>query len=131
MTFAVSTALVLLGLLALVQIGRGAANLSIDFTGGTSVQLRFDQPIHPDHQVTVETTTEIGPTIVDKLRQDALIAIAISLAGIILYISARFEFRFGIAAARDQSHRRAGAGTPRTVWRGSALRLRSGLTMGG
>lgn len=36
-TFAVSAALVLLGLFALTQIVRGAANLSIDFTGGTSV----------------------------------------------------------------------------------------------
>lgn len=156
-TFAVSTALVLLGLLALVQIGRGAANLSIDFTGGTSVQMKFDQPIQidraryalvqaglqdaelqefagndrllvrvkssvsveekltdrilsvlhdafPGHQVTVESTVEIGPTIGDKLRQDALIAIAISLIGIVLYISARFELRFGIAAALSMVH---------------------------
>lgn len=45
LSFAMSGALVLVGLLALVQIGRGAANLSIDSTGGTSVQVRFDQPI--------------------------------------------------------------------------------------
>jgi preprotein translocase subunit SecF len=157
LSFAMSGALVLVGLFALVQIGRGAANLSIDFTGGTSVQVRFDQPIQidrarhaleqaglpnaelqefagndrllvrvksstsveekltdriipalqgafPGHQVTVETASEIGPTIGDKLRQDALIAIAISLAGIVLYISARFEFRFGIAAALAMVH---------------------------
>jgi len=58
----------------------------------------------PGHQVTVETTAEIGPTIGDKLRQDALIAIVISLAGIILYISARFELRFGVAAALAMVH---------------------------
>jgi preprotein translocase subunit SecF len=155
--FGLSGALVLIGLFALIQIGRGAANLSIDFTGGTSVQVRFDQPIQidrarhameqtglqdaelqefaagdrllvrvksatsveakltdriisalrdafPGNQVMVETTAEIGPTIGDKLRQDALIAIAISLAGIILYISARFELRFGIAAALAMVH---------------------------
>ncbi|HSA84795.1 MAG TPA: hypothetical protein VLE46_01335 [Nitrospira sp.] len=34
-TFAVSATLVLLGVFALIQIARGAANLSIDFTGGT------------------------------------------------------------------------------------------------
>jgi len=155
--FGLSGALVLTGLFALIQIGRGAANLSIDFTGGTSVQVKFNQPIQidgarraleqaglqeaelqkfsgsdrllvrikssmsveekmtdriisalrdafPGHQVTVETTAEIGPTIGDKLRQDALIAIVISLAGIILYISARFELRFGIAAALAMVH---------------------------
>ena len=40
--------MVLLGLVALVQIGRGAANLGIDFAGGTAVQLKFDQPIQID-----------------------------------------------------------------------------------
>jgi preprotein translocase subunit SecF len=156
-TFAVSAALVLLGVFALIQIARGAANLSIDFTGGTSVQVKFDQPIQidgarramegsglqnaelqefaggdrllvrvksstsveekltdriisalhdafPSRHVTVESTVEIGPTIGDKLRQDALIAVAVSLIGIILYITARFEFRFGIAAALSMVH---------------------------
>src|SRR2546422_11409806 len=44
-SFALSGVLALVGLLALVQIGRGAANLGIDFAGGTAVQLKFDQPI--------------------------------------------------------------------------------------
>lgn len=156
-SFALSGALVLLGLFAFVEIGRGTANLSIDFTGGTSVQVAFDRPIQidrargaleqaglqhadlqevaggdrllvrvksstsveerltdriisalrdafPAYQAMVETTPEIGPTIGDKLRQDALMAIAISLVGIVLYISIRFEFRFAIAAALAMVH---------------------------
>jgi preprotein translocase subunit SecF len=128
LTFVLSAVLVLLGLFAMIQIGRGVANLSIDFSGGASVQVRFDQPIRidqarhaleeaglrntelqefigdnrllvrikssssveekltdrmvrtlrmafPDRQVTVESSTDIGPTIGDKLRQDAMIAI--------------------------------------------------------
>jgi preprotein translocase subunit SecF len=155
--FGLSGALVLIGLFALIQIGLGTANLSIDFTGGASVQVSFDQPIQmarvraimeqaglehaelqqsvggdrllirvksstsveekvteriipalreafPERQVTVESTSEIGPSIGEKLRQDALIAIAISLLGIVLYISARFELRFGIAAALAMVH---------------------------
>lgn len=43
--FAVSSALVLLGIVSLIQIGRGAANLGIDFAGGTSVQLKFSRPV--------------------------------------------------------------------------------------
>ena len=27
------------------QVGRGAANLGIDFAGGTAVQLKFDKPV--------------------------------------------------------------------------------------
>ena len=40
-SFAVSAVLIGLGLFALVQVGRGAANLGIDFVGGTTVQLSF------------------------------------------------------------------------------------------
>lgn len=46
--FLISGVLVLLGLVTLVQIGRGRANLGIDFAGGTAVQLKFDDPIHID-----------------------------------------------------------------------------------
>jgi preprotein translocase subunit SecF len=43
--FLLSAGLILLGLVALVQLWRGAANLGIDFAGGTSVQVRFRDPV--------------------------------------------------------------------------------------
>lgn len=157
LAFAFSGVMVLLGVMALVQIARGAANLGIDFAGGTAVQLKFDQPVKidearkalesnglgnaelqefgqdnkllvrvkasttieektaervqtvfskefPTNRFVVESTTEIGPTIGKKLQEDALIAIVISFAGIILYIAARFELRFGVAAALATFH---------------------------
>jgi preprotein translocase subunit SecF len=58
----------------------------------------------PDRKFEVEASTEIGPTIGHKLQEDALIAILISFAGIIVYIAARFEFRFGVAAAVSTFH---------------------------
>ncbi|MBM4134016.1 MAG: protein translocase subunit SecF [Nitrospira sp.] len=155
--FAFSGILVLLGIVAVIQIARGAANLGIDFAGGTAVQLKFDQPIpidearkalesnglanadlqefveankllvrvktsttieekvadrvvavftkeFPNNKFVVDASTEIGPTIGQKLQQDALIAILVSFLGIILYIAARFEFRFGVAAALSTFH---------------------------
>ena len=152
LAFLFSGIMVLLGIFAVVQIGRGHANLGIDFAGGTAVQLKFDKPIRidearktleshgltnaeiqefvndnkllirvkadttieekiadrivasfrkdfPDNSFVVESSTEIGPMIGQKLQQDALIAVLISFIGIIIYIAARFEFRFGIAAA--------------------------------
>ncbi|MGH7228550.1 MAG: protein translocase subunit SecF, partial [Nitrospiraceae bacterium] len=155
--FMFSGIMVLLGLLAAVQISRGAANLGIDFAGGTAVQLKFDQPIHidqarkalesqglahaelqefveenkilirvkaattieekvaervisvfskeiPHNRFVVDSTTEIGPTIGKKLQRDALIAVLISFIGIVLYIAARFELRFGMAAAIATFH---------------------------
>ncbi len=155
--FVFSGIMVTLGLIALVQVGRGAANLGIDFAGGTAVQLKFSQPLRiedarkaleanglgdaelqefaqdnkllirvktsttieekvadrvvalfgkefPGNLLVVDSSTEIGPTIGQKLQQDALIAIVISFAGIILYIAARFELRFGVAAALATFH---------------------------
>ncbi len=155
--FAFSGVMVVLGLIALVQIARGSANLGIDFAGGTAVQLKFDQAVRiddarkalesngvgdaelqefgqdnkllirvkasttieektaervvgvfakefPNNKFVVDSTTEIGPTIGKKLQEDALIAIVISFAGIIMYIAARFELRFGVAAALATFH---------------------------
>ncbi len=155
--FGVSGLLVLLGLIALVQIGTGAANLGIDFAGGTAVQLKFEnaigieqarqalskhglqdaelQEFTRDHKLLVrvktedtleqkiaerivevfetefsqnkfviDSSTEIGPTIGHRLQQDALLAITISLIGIILYVATRFELRFGVAAAVATFH---------------------------
>lgn len=44
-SFTVSALLIALGIVGLVQIGRGKANLGIDFVGGTTVQLGFKE--HP------------------------------------------------------------------------------------
>ena len=157
LAFTFSGFMVLVGIIALVQVARGTANLGIDFAGGTAVQLKFDQPVRidearkaleanglgdaelqefgqenkllirvkasttieekvaervvgvftkefPANHFVVESSTEIGPTIGKKLQEDALIAIVISFAGIIFYIAARFEFRFGIAAAIATFH---------------------------
>jgi preprotein translocase subunit SecF len=157
LAFTFSGVMVLLGIVAVLQIARGAANLGIDFAGGTAVQLKFEQLIRIDearkaleanglgdaelqefgqdnkllirvkasttieekvaervvgvfakefssNHFVIESSTEIGPTIGKKLQEDALIAIVISFAGIIFYIAARFEFRFGIAAAIATFH---------------------------
>ena len=155
--FAVSSVLVFFGIVAVVGIMAGWANLGIDFAGGTAVQLKFDQPLgieearnalqahglgeaelqefsqdqkllirvktettiedefskqiievfqaeFPNHGFVVDSSTSIGPTIGKKLQEDALIAIVLSLVGIIFYVAVRFEFRFGVAAAIATFH---------------------------
>jgi preprotein translocase subunit SecF len=154
--YTISTGLVILGIVALVQISRGAANLGIDFAGGTSIQVKFTQPVDlgavrqalsangikdsepqqfadgrsvmirlkrstaeagmaervqealrkelGSNPFTLEASTEVGPAIGKELQQKALLAIAISLAGIVTYIAWRFEFRFGVAATIATFH---------------------------
>lgn len=45
LAFALSGILSILGIIAIVQIARGHANLGIDFAGGTSIQLKFEKPV--------------------------------------------------------------------------------------
>lgn len=52
----------------------------------------------------IDSSTEIGPTIGEKLQKDAFVAIIVSFIGILIYIALRFEFRFGIAATIATFH---------------------------
>ena len=68
--FAFSGAMVLLGLIAVVQIARGAANLGIDFAGGTAVQLKFEQPIRIDEARKVLEANGLGNAELQEFGQD-------------------------------------------------------------
>lgn len=156
-TFCISGLIALIGIIGIVQISRGAANMGIDFSGGISMQLKFDKPVttqqarealdkggvkdaelqdiaggnkllikirkgslagtkqadaiqdvlkkqFPANPFQVESSTEIGPSIGDKLKKDTLVAVAISMLGIILYIAWRFDFKFGVAAVVATMH---------------------------
>ena len=155
--YVISAVFVLLGLVALIQIARGSANMGIDFAGGTSIQVKFERPVDlgvvrqalsqadikdsepqqfadgrsvmirlkrstaaaagmaqrvqdalraglADNPFILEASTEVGPAIGKELQNKALLAVAISLAGIVAYIAWRFEFRFGVAATVATFH---------------------------
>ena len=156
-SFVVSGIIALIGIIGIIQISRGAANMGIDFSGGTAMQLKFAQPVttlaarealareglkevdlqeikdgnkllikmrkssigtgkvadhvedifkkeFPANPFTVESSTEIGPTIGEKLKSDTLMAVALSMLGIILYIAWRFDFKFGVGAVVATMH---------------------------
>ncbi len=60
--------------------------------------------VYTGNSFVVEGSAEVGPTVGKKLQQDALLAVTLSMLGIILYIAFRFEFRFGVAAALATFH---------------------------
>jgi preprotein translocase subunit SecF len=63
-SFTVSAVLIALGLISLVQIGRGKANLGIDFVGGTTVQLSFKDHLPIDMaRIALEKSGFQGATI--------------------------------------------------------------------
>ncbi|MFN3395225.1 MAG: protein translocase subunit SecF [Thermodesulfovibrionales bacterium] len=156
-TFGLSGILVLLGIIAIIQIWRGAANLGIDFAGGTAVQIKFNKSVplqdirvalegagvkdfdlqdlpaenkvlirikksqttlgelsdriistlsqrFADGKPVIDSTTEIGPKVGSRLRNDALIAIGVATIGILIYIAFRFQFRFAVGATIATFH---------------------------
>ncbi|MCX5864657.1 MAG: protein translocase subunit SecD [Deltaproteobacteria bacterium] len=58
----------------------------------------------PDKHFIVENQSEIGSSVSDTLRSKALLAVIISLLGVIVYLGLRFDLRFGIAATLATLH---------------------------
>ncbi|HIJ78183.1 MAG: protein translocase subunit SecD [Desulfobulbaceae bacterium] len=58
----------------------------------------------PDKNFEIESQSEIGSSVSDVLRNKALLAIAISLLGVIFYLAMRFDMTFGVAAAAATFH---------------------------
>ena len=57
-----------------------------------------------DKQFVLESQSEIGSSVSSVLRNKAIQAIIISLAGVIVYLALRFDIRFGLAAAIATFH---------------------------
>ena len=79
-SFTVSALLIALGIVGLIQIGRGKANLGIDFVGGTTVQLGFKEHVPIDRAraaleksgfqgSSVQEVGEGGKNILVRLRE--------------------------------------------------------------
>lgn len=52
----------------------------------------------PDREIEIRRTETVGPKIGEELKNRAMAAIIISMFGILVYISWRFEFKFAIGA---------------------------------
>ncbi len=58
----------------------------------------------PDKHFYLESQSEIGSSVSSVLRNKAIQAIFISLAGVIIYLAIRFDIRFGLAGAMATFH---------------------------
>ena len=58
----------------------------------------------PDKHFSLESQSEIGSSVSAVLRNKAIQAIFISLAGVIIYLAVRFDIRFGLAGAAATFH---------------------------
>ncbi len=72
-----------------------------------SLTAAVSQALHdkmPDQNFTLESQAEIGSSISAALRDKAMLAIFISLIGVIAYLAVRFNFSYGVAAAAATFH---------------------------
>lgn len=60
--------------------------------------MQFLQNEIPDNQAELVRIEMVGPRIGRELQRNALIAVLIGMVGILIYVSIRFDFRFGTAA---------------------------------
>ncbi len=74
-----------------------AAELNEQITGVLNSQL-------PDKKFSLESQTEIGSSVSAVLRNKAMLAIVLSMSGVIVYLAFRFSFSFGIGAAVATFH---------------------------
>lgn len=155
--FGLSGIMMILGLVAFVQIGRGKANMGVDFAGGTLLQYHAEKPFVldevrqvmaasgltdvdlqqvvnedrlivrlkkseavvsnlgdtvsavfqarlPDKGFVLESQAEIGASVSDALRSKAVMAIVLSLVGVVIYLAFRFDLSFGVGAAIATLH---------------------------
>ena len=58
----------------------------------------------PDREIEIRRTETVGPKIGEELKSKAWAAIIISLFGILVYISWRFEFKFAVGAIIALAH---------------------------
>ena len=155
--FIVSGALILLGIVSLVL--HGGPKLSIDFLGGLSIRIKFEQPVaendiravlssidlgssevktireiggdpdilirikedvsgedtqnlvrttleqsFPDNRFEVRSVDRVGPRIGAELRSAAILSVLVTLALVLIYLSWRFEFKFGVGAVAALFH---------------------------
>ncbi len=57
-----------------------------------------------DKTPVIDSVTEIGPKVGEKLKKDALFAIAMSIVGLLIYVGWRFHFKFGVGATLATFH---------------------------
>jgi protein-export membrane protein SecD/preprotein translocase SecF subunit len=90
-----------------VRYGESRKEIVADYTGAVASNVApLIAEKFPEYGIDLKavSTSEVGPAVGEKLRQQAIIAVVLAMIGMILYISWRFEFRFAIAAIAAISH---------------------------
>lgn len=80
-TLMVSGALVLLGLYGVFQIFTGRANLGIEIAGGTSIQVRFEQPVAMEEVRKILSTEGVGEASLQAVPGENILIVKVGARG--------------------------------------------------
>lgn len=83
--------------------GREVLKATVDFNRGDALADALIKKF-PDAGLVVTGKTGIGPSVGAEIQWSALIALAVSLVGILLYVAFRFEFGYGVGAVVSTVH---------------------------
>ena len=156
-TFIISGVTAVIGIIAMIQMARGQANMGVDFAGGSLLNYQASKSFNlgevrkvldssnfantdlqevenesrlivkvkksedvlsgvsdeitkilteklPEKNFVLESQSEIGSSVSSALRDKALLAIVLSLSGIVVYLAVRFDLRFGLAGMLATLH---------------------------
>ena len=86
-----------------------AEEVTIRFSGansnlGSDVGASVAELLKDTGKFEIRRTDVVGPKVGDELREKGVMALAISLVGILIYIAFRFEWRFAMAAVASEVH---------------------------
>jgi preprotein translocase subunit SecF len=83
-------------------------HLSVEFTGGTLMEVSFSQPVALDpmrERIAGLGYTDVqGPQVGDELAVDGLKALAFVVVGIMIYLAIRFEWKYAVAGIIANLH---------------------------
>jgi len=67
--FFISGILAVVGMIAIIQIARNSANMGIDFTGGTALQLSFSRPVSLEKAREVLARNNLKEASLQEIRE--------------------------------------------------------------
>lgn len=77
---------------------------SIDDTSAATAQRVLDALQADGDRVTIKRSEFVGPQVGQELAQNGIIAVLVVLAGIMIYIAIRFEWKFAVATVVGEAH---------------------------
>ena len=87
-----------------VGSGDGASRLVLQTEEGKSRSLDHLQKNFPDASLVEEGLSNIGGSVSEQIKSDAILSVSVALLGILLYVALRFEMGYAIGAVVATIH---------------------------